>query len=113
MGVSKPPFDVSVVNGLGQVVVFLYGEIDVAAEKEVSGALAGARETGAEVIVDLSQVTFIDSSGINILVRAHSETPEERFRLVGASKGVRRVFEIAHVDSVLMDDQGRCRARGR
>jgi len=96
---SKPPF--------------LYGEIDIAAETQVSRALAGARETGAEVIVDLSQVTFIDSSGINVLVRAHSEAPEQRFRLVGASRGVRRVFEIAHVDSVLMGEPGGGRARGR
>jgi anti-anti-sigma factor len=96
-------FDVTVVNRNGRAIVFIAGEIDVNAREQIRDALARAREGSTDVIVDLSQVTFIDSTGINALVRGHREAPEGRFHVVGAIGPLRRVFEVAGVGGVLLE----------
>jgi anti-sigma B factor antagonist len=58
------------------------------------------------VIVDLSQVTYIDSTGINAFLRAHREAPEGRFHMVGATEWIRKVFEITGVAMLLDGSTG-------
>jgi anti-anti-sigma factor len=96
-------FEITVVNRNGRAIVFMTGEIGLSARGEIADALTRAREGSSDVIVDLSQVTFIDSSGLNALVRAHREASQGRFYVVGAIGAIRRVFEIAGVDGVLLE----------
>jgi len=60
-------------------------------------------ETGArKLIVDLSQVNYIDSSGIGILVACAGqlERSSGRMRIVGASGAVANAFDIVHMERI-------------
>ena len=60
-------------------------------------------------MVDLSGVTFMDSTGINALVAAHHRMPQDgELRVVGLRSNVQRVFEITGLD-VLFTPDGRRR----
>jgi anti-sigma B factor antagonist len=55
----------------GVVVIRLHGELDLATAPELSRALDDLPEDGpGEIIVDFSQLAFIDSSGIAALIAA-------------------------------------------
>jgi anti-anti-sigma factor len=90
----------------GRLVVRVIGELDLAAAPEVSEALSPRSIDGYEaVVVDLSGLDFIDSSGIRVFCRA-AETAREHgvsFRLVEPSRNVARTLEIAGVAGWLRD----------
>lgn len=79
----------------------LRGELDVAHAEEVQLALTEAGD--AAVIVDLSNLTFIDSSGLTALVHARNylKGRGRAFEVRGANGNVRRVFEIAGLTKLL------------
>ncbi|WP_336621287.1 STAS domain-containing protein [Streptomyces sp. DH10] len=54
-------------------------------------------------MVDLSRVTFMDSSGINILIAAHQAAISAQgwLRLAGAKGSVLRVLQLVGVDQVI------------
>jgi len=79
------------------VVVEVQGEIELsnaARLREVLLSTAGAGQCG--LVVDLSGVSFIDSTGIGVLVGALKRAREHghAFVLAAAQRRVRRVFEI-------------------
>src|SRR5262245_59492523 len=86
------------------VVLALAGEVDVASVNAFREALAHA-EFGRprEVWIDLSDVDFIDSSGLTTLVLAHRrmDTSVRRLAVICPAGPVRRVLEIAGIDRVL------------
>jgi anti-anti-sigma factor len=58
------------------------GDLDIATVGEFRAALQDAAEEGAGVVVvDLSQVSFIDSSGLGAIVELHSRLRRSRRRL--------------------------------
>lgn len=71
----------------------LCGELDVASCDDLHRALATSARS---VIVDLSELTFCDSSGVAALVTAkrQAEATGRCFSLVKPSPTVRRVFEL-------------------
>ena len=54
----------------GNPVLALSGEIDMASAEAVTASLRPLIESGGPVIVDLSKVTFMDSTGPHIIVEA-------------------------------------------
>jgi anti-anti-sigma factor len=84
--------------------VRLVGEIDLATKPEVLGALdtavARSRLDGHVVEVDLSEVSFIDATGVGCLVRALGALRQFDGGLVltGARPNVRRVLELLDLD---------------
>ena len=90
----------------GRVVVT--GELDAMTSPQLADALAGMAEVNpSEVVVDCSQVGFIDSAGLSVLVAAHGRLDALGGRLVisGMSAPVRRLFSIAGIDRVLTIDE--------
>src|SRR3954454_25089355 len=81
-------------------VVEVSGEIDFAVARYVEEALVPGDQ---DVIVDLSNVTFLDSSGIAAMVRAHLRQLAEGHGLAirGATGPVSRVLQITGVDATL------------
>ncbi|MEU6687309.1 STAS domain-containing protein [Streptomyces sp. NPDC046832] len=86
----------------GVRVVTLRGEID----HDVQGVLRGAllNQGGAvpeRIVADLSEVTFMDSSGVNIFVTAHQQTTQAAgwIRIAGARPAVRSVLQVTGVDT--------------
>ena len=57
---------------------------------------------GGAVIADLGQITFLDSSGLGVLVQAHRTATERENRLlVVASPPVRKLLRLTGLDTVL------------
>jgi len=57
---------------------------------------------GGAMIVDLSRVTFLDSSGVGVLVQAHRVATERDTRLLlVASEPVRKLLRLTGLDTVL------------
>lgn len=83
----------------------LKGDVDMNSSSEVRGALGDIfrNAKGAKALfIDLSQVRYMDSSGIAILVEAMQTCMKEgsRLRLLDLSPAVRDVFELARLASV-------------
>lgn len=64
------------------------GELDVARVDDFRDALAdAAREGAAAVVVDLSEVSFIDSSGLGAIVELHNRLRRDGRRLAVVAPG--------------------------
>ena len=84
-------------------VVALSGELDLRAVGELEIALALAGET-ARVCVDLTELRFIDSTGLATVIRAHQTLSATGGRLVVACRGegsVRRTLETTGLTTLL------------
>jgi anti-sigma B factor antagonist len=81
------------------LVVTASGEIDMASCGRLDEELRRALANGASSIeLDLSQVTFIDSTGVAVLLKAVALSRQDRKRLSirqELSQAVRRTFEVA------------------
>ena len=86
----------------GEVVVS--GEIDLQTGPALEEALGSAIRNGpGDVVVDLTAVTFMDSAGLNVFVRAFKVLGEQDRRLVvrGASTLVRRILDMGGAEAFL------------
>jgi anti-anti-sigma factor len=84
----------------GTVVVALAGELDLYNAQPVRQALAEAVNGGIErVVVDLSDVTFIDSTAMGVLIEARSRLAD-RSAFVLASPGLEtmRALQVSGLD---------------
>lgn len=81
-------------------VIVLKGELDLDGVERVTEELERAEASDArQIVLDLSDLTFIDSSGVRMIVCANlrSEAGGDRLRLIRGSPGVQRVFELTGV----------------
>lgn len=88
----------------GVKVMHLHGPIDVSRAMELRDLLGAQIDSAsARVLVDLTDVALIDSSGIGILVTAHRRADGQgaRFGLAGAAGTVARVFEMTRTNKLL------------
>ena len=96
-----PRMDVETRVDDGVGVVAPRGELDLAATPLLEDALdAVCRENGVEgVVLDLSGLEFMDSSGLRCVVQADQRTRGRglRFALVRGGEPVHRVFEITRM----------------
>jgi anti-anti-sigma factor len=85
----------------GSAVIAVAGEIDGATAPELDSALRHFERES--VTVDLSGVTFIDSSGLGTLVKAHKRirVAGGRLTVTGPQPNVRKVFEISRLGGML------------
>lgn len=88
-------FQVEVDRADGAGVLKLHGELDLASSVLLTEELEKL-STVEFVIIDLSDVAFIDSSGIGVLVKAHQAAVEEgkRFALVNGTGQVAQMLEL-------------------
>ena len=87
----------------GYTVVWVRGEIDMATAPALLGALAEpVRAQQCRVVVDLTDVTFMDSTGLNVLVlaRGWANAGSGEVRLVGACRMVRKILHITGLDEI-------------
>jgi anti-anti-sigma factor len=95
-GTMDLTFDIDTVKRKGVLIVVVVGELDLATsprlDDHLTRALAGSE---GKVIVDLDRVTFIDGTGISVLVRAAQTS--DRFRIGPISAQVRRMFELTRM----------------
>jgi anti-sigma B factor antagonist len=94
----------SVIDDGGTACIVLSGQVDLAARSEIEGAMEAAMAAGpAAVRVDLSAVTFLDSSGIAALIMGfrEAEAAEIPFTVVGGPPPVMRAIEISGLADAL------------
>lgn len=81
--------------------VICTGELDLSAEQDLVGRITEAvnETTAAGVVVELGEVTFMDSSGLRALLtcRDHAMERNLTFSIGGCSDAVRRLLEVAGV----------------
>lgn len=80
----------------GVVVLRLSGELDSALHTELKTTLAEAAGIGDCVLVDMRDVTYIDSSSISLFIALHHELLARggSLSIATGSTGVHHVFEI-------------------
>lgn len=87
------------------VVVMLAGEVDLAAQGDLMKAYQQAIALQAEprIVVDLSGVTFMDSTALGTLVAAVKKVQARggTLSVVGASDRIASLFHITKLDTVL------------
>lgn len=82
--------------------IFVSGEVDLSNSPELRKTILGALKVVQDVIVNLSEVTYIDSSGIAALVEGLqlANTKDKTFTLTQPSNQVRSILELARLDQV-------------
>jgi anti-anti-sigma factor len=83
----------------------VHGELDIATVPELARLLTRMRRLDHAVVLDLAEVTFIDSTGLSVLMDAYFEARSEGwdFSIRHPSAAVRRVVDLAGVGQVLGD----------
>ncbi len=84
----------------GSTVVSLAGELDLYNAEEVRAALLEACGDEPDVlVVDLAEVTFIDSTVLGVLIEARSRLADRGgFRLAAPGLETRRALEVSGLD---------------
>jgi anti-sigma B factor antagonist len=86
-----------------EALIRVAGEVDLYSSPELRKAiLKSIPSSGAELAIDLSGVTYIDSSGVATLVEGLRSSREKGavFVLLSPSPSVMQVLELARLDSV-------------
>ncbi len=101
---ERPQFRVEYVMPSADVgVVVLEGEIDIYSAPQFKEVLLNGIEGGARrVIVDLSEVTFIDSTALGVLVSGAKRVRPRNGNLdiVCTDENIIRIFEITGLDRI-------------
>jgi anti-sigma B factor antagonist len=100
---SKPPhrFRIELRPDRDRVVVAPSGELDLGTAPALAGAIDGLVERGFDaIVIDLRATTFIDSTGLCLLLR-QAVRREVRITVVDGPEVVSRVFDLAAVRGVL------------
>jgi anti-anti-sigma factor len=84
--------------------IHLFGELDLASAGRVEHELTRVEGTDARLIIlDLSGLGYMDSTGVALLLEAHARSRKgrDRLALVRGPAEVQRVFELCSVDDLL------------
>ena len=103
------PVRVSIVHTSGkrQHVVTVTGDFDMAEAGMVRQRL-GAHLEADEVVLDLSRVTFMDSTALGVIAQANrvlNSGEVKRLRVIGRQPPVLAVFEAAGLEDLLEPDR--------
>ena len=97
------PFSVTVSTDGDKAVVSLRGELDMSGVDRAREAIEQA-EAGTELLVlDLSELDFIDSTGLEVMLRAARRAHDSGRRLIvrRPSSYIRRLLEMTAIDQSL------------
>jgi len=90
--------------GSDRYVITVSGEVDLATSPDLDAAIIAALESGAgSLVIDLIDVSFMDSSGLGVIVRGLKRCREadKDLDLVITNERVLKVFGITGLDQVI------------
>ena len=88
----------------GALVIALEGDVDLEQSPKAREILLGGLEQGINILVEMSGVTYIDSSGVASLVEAFQLAKQKgrSFALVSVNPAALRVLQLARLDKVFV-----------
>ncbi|WP_421118700.1 STAS domain-containing protein [Aquihabitans daechungensis] len=103
MTIGAPHFNVQIDPGTKPLRVVATGELDAASASILAKALDEATSTETGIALDLSGVSFIDSSGLRVIAAEvqRAEAAATPFAVSAASDAVRRIFAMTGLTSLL------------
>ncbi|MDA7750303.1 STAS domain-containing protein [Candidatus Pelagibacter sp. Uisw_099_02] len=83
--------------------VFLDGEIDMDVTEKAKEIIFPLVEAGKEVHINLKDVSYMDSSGISVLIESHQKALEKGTKVIikEISKSVLKVIMMAKLEQIL------------
>jgi anti-sigma B factor antagonist len=90
--------------GSDRYVITVSGEVDLATSPDLDTAIIESVDSGASsIVIDLTDVSFMDSSGLGVIVRGLKRCREadKDLDLVITSDRVLKVFGITGLDQVI------------
>ncbi|HEX7188981.1 MAG TPA: STAS domain-containing protein [Actinomycetes bacterium] len=87
-----------------RAVVSVGGEIDLETASQLGDhALDAVREVSPHVVLDLTGVTFMDSTGLKVLltIQRRADLAGGSFAVVGASRSVRKILSLTGLDQTM------------
>ena len=96
----SPVFDVAVHPHRSVVRVAASGELDLSTSGVLRAQLDELWASGwMDVVVDLREVTFMDSAGVHVLIDNHQRAAREqqRFSIIDGADAVSRVLQLSGV----------------
>jgi anti-sigma B factor antagonist len=79
-------------------VLRLSGELDLATDEDLLSAFRSASDDASEVILDLSELEFIDSTGIRAFVTIAREVSPRGVVLRSPRRAVRKVIDLTRLE---------------
>jgi anti-anti-sigma factor len=102
--VGRDPLEIEIQNTEERTLVTLSGELDASTATFLYDKLSDLEvEDVQHVVLDLAKVTFMDSTGLGVIVTEHKRLQHSKGSLTIFSppSSVRRLFEITGLDDVL------------
>ncbi|HET9172349.1 MAG TPA: STAS domain-containing protein [Actinospica sp.] len=100
-GASVDVCEISSASAPGGRVLTVVGEVDLGASEKLEAEIAGAvgdLDPGAELVLDLKGVAFLDSAGLRALLHGSDAAAAAEVRLAFVlSPAVTRVFEMTRI----------------
>jgi anti-sigma B factor antagonist len=86
----------------GYTVLELAGDVDLSCSPEARSQILDCLTKSRHLLVDMSAVSYIDSSGVASLVEGYQTAKKKglRFGLVGISDAAMNVLQLARLDKV-------------
>lgn len=102
-GVERLEFQVRSRTVDSAVVLHVYGEVDLSTSGELEEAVAAAlAERPSALVVDLTDVTFLDSAGLGVLAHGHLKGSElTSFRVVVTNPVTLKPLKLTGLDGLL------------
>jgi anti-sigma B factor antagonist len=97
-------FEIDTSLTAGKYVICLKGELDLNASPQLEAALLEAEQSHAkEIVVDLGELSFVDSRGLAVLVHAagRSATNGDQLRITPGREQVASVLRLTGLDARL------------
>ena len=86
----------------GYTILGLEGDVDLSCSPDARKAILKKLESGNSLLIDLSAVSYIDSSGVACLVEGYQTAKKQnlKFGLIGVSDSAMSVLKLARLDKV-------------
>jgi anti-sigma B factor antagonist len=100
---TAPALQVSAIVSEKTAIVHVAGELDLGTAPELEKVLHGLERECARIVLDLSHLRFIDSTGLRLAVIEHHRATMDgfEFAIAGATGPVQEVLRVTGLDITL------------
>ena len=92
-------FSIETINVDGQTCLVLRGEIDLTVRDPLARALAKVAAAGHRIVLDMAEVSFLDSTGIGVLARTAADGAD--ISIVNPQRAVCRALDVSGIDHLI------------